>query len=91
AVQAHREIRDSLGLTKLSITDIFRFPILSALAAHLDGGQAPLMPKAATAFVASAPLPANAPAEPSGQASRADTRADAMARRRALRTGRMDA
>lgn len=91
AVQAHREIRDSLGLTKLSITDIFRFPILSALAAHLDGGQAPLTPKAATAFAASAPLSANAPAEPSGQASRADTRADAMARRRALRTGRMDA
>jgi Phosphopantetheine attachment site len=36
AVQAHREIRDRLGAAKLSITDIFRFPTLQALAAHLD-------------------------------------------------------
>ena len=32
AVQAHREIRAALGTTKLSITDIFRFPTLDALA-----------------------------------------------------------
>lgn len=31
AVQAHREIREKLGATKLSITDIFRFPVLSSL------------------------------------------------------------
>ncbi|MDX1781089.1 MAG: LLM class flavin-dependent oxidoreductase, partial [Thalassovita sp.] len=31
AVQAHREIRDKLGAAKLGITDIFRFPVLSAL------------------------------------------------------------
>jgi Phosphopantetheine attachment site len=36
AVQAHREIRLALGNSKLSITDIFRFPTLSALARHLD-------------------------------------------------------
>jgi natural product biosynthesis luciferase-like monooxygenase protein len=36
AVQAHREIKQALGSTRLSITDIFRFPTLSALAAHLD-------------------------------------------------------
>jgi natural product biosynthesis luciferase-like monooxygenase protein len=36
AVQAHREIRQALGNSKLSITDIFRFPTLSALAQHLD-------------------------------------------------------
>lgn len=36
AVQVHREIRDSLGASKLSITDIFRFPALQDLAAHLD-------------------------------------------------------
>ena len=36
AVQAHREIRQVLGSTKLSITDIFRFPTLEALARHLD-------------------------------------------------------
>ncbi|MFY0682133.1 MAG: LLM class flavin-dependent oxidoreductase [Thalassovita sp.] len=31
AVQAHREIREKLGATKLGITDIFRFPVLSNL------------------------------------------------------------
>jgi natural product biosynthesis luciferase-like monooxygenase protein len=36
AVQAHREIKQALNSTRLSITDIFRFPTLSALAAHLD-------------------------------------------------------
>ncbi len=36
AVQVHREIRDALGAKKLSITDIFRFPTLGALAKHLD-------------------------------------------------------
>jgi hypothetical protein len=36
AVQAHREIREQLNVPKLSITDIFRFPVLSALAKHLD-------------------------------------------------------
>ena len=64
AVQVHREIRDSLGAAKLSITDIFRFPVLQALAAHLDD-----RPKAAPAVVS----------------DRADARADAMARRRAMR------
>ncbi|WP_439587271.1 MupA/Atu3671 family FMN-dependent luciferase-like monooxygenase [Hydrogenophaga sp.] len=39
AVQAHREIRQALGSTRLSITDIFRFPTLSALARHLDDRQ----------------------------------------------------
>ena len=41
AVQAHREIRDSLNAPGLSITDIFRFPTLAALAAKLDEGKAP--------------------------------------------------
>jgi natural product biosynthesis luciferase-like monooxygenase protein len=36
AVQAHREIRDALDVPKLSITDIFRFPILEGLAGHID-------------------------------------------------------
>lgn len=70
AVQAHREIREGLGATKLSITDIFRFPVLSALAAHLDD-----KPKAAAAPIS----------------DRADARADAMARRRAMRAGNVDA
>ena len=63
-MQVHREIKDSLGATKLTITDIFRFPVLQALAAHLDD-----RPKAAPAVVS----------------DRADARADAMARRRAMR------
>jgi hypothetical protein len=78
AVQVHREIRQSLGATKLSITDIFRFPTLSALAAHLDDGPK-VQPATAKAFV------------PTGLSDRADARADAMARRRAMRAGRVDA
>lgn len=41
AVQVHREIRDRLGVPKLSITDIFRYPTLAALAAHLGDGPKP--------------------------------------------------
>ncbi|KIC14094.1 MupA/Atu3671 family FMN-dependent luciferase-like monooxygenase [Leisingera sp. ANG-Vp] len=37
AVQAHRELKDELGTAKLSITDIFRFPTLAGLAAHIEG------------------------------------------------------
>ncbi len=37
AVQAHREIRENLSATKLSITDIFRFPTLIGLADHIEG------------------------------------------------------
>ncbi|RFU11949.1 LLM class flavin-dependent oxidoreductase, partial [Rhodobacteraceae bacterium W635] len=43
AVQAHREIRAEFAADRLSITDIFRFPVLSALAAEVDrlgGGEA---------------------------------------------------
>ena len=36
AVQAHRDIRAKLDGVALSITDIFRFPVLGDLAAHLD-------------------------------------------------------
>ncbi|WP_226780960.1 MupA/Atu3671 family FMN-dependent luciferase-like monooxygenase [Oceaniglobus trochenteri] len=39
AVQAHREIRAALDDVALSITDIFRFPTLGGLAAHLTKGQ----------------------------------------------------
>ncbi|MEQ8896896.1 MAG: LLM class flavin-dependent oxidoreductase [Roseovarius sp.] len=37
AVQAHRDIRKALDATTLSITDIFRFPVLRDLARHLEG------------------------------------------------------
>lgn len=43
AVQAHREIREQLNVPKLSITDIFRFPVLSALAKHLDDKPTPVI------------------------------------------------
>ena len=42
AVQAHRDIRDQLNAPQLSITDIFRYPTLGALAAKLDAGKAPV-------------------------------------------------
>ncbi|MCZ4351257.1 LLM class flavin-dependent oxidoreductase [Roseovarius aestuarii] len=36
AVQAHRDIRAALPEVRLTITDIFRFPVLADLAAHID-------------------------------------------------------
>jgi hypothetical protein len=59
AVQAHREIRADLGVRSLSITDIFRFPVLSALAGKLVGQPIP-----DTAPVTALPAPV---AEPSIQ------------------------
>jgi natural product biosynthesis luciferase-like monooxygenase protein len=69
AVQAHREIKKALNATRLSITDIFRFPTLAGLAAHL-GNKPRDTPEAATE--------AN---------ERAQVRAEAMSRRRAMRAG----
>ncbi|RUS60149.1 LLM class flavin-dependent oxidoreductase [Pseudorhodobacter sp. E13] len=85
AVQAHREIRAELGAAKLSITDIFRFPVLEALAAHIEksGGTALAAPATATATSTAT----TAPATNAGN-DRAEARADAMARRRAMRAGR---
>lgn len=74
AVQAHREIREALGAAKLSITDIFRFPTLQALASHLDDR----------------PKPAPKPAAPQALSERADARVDAMARRLAMRQRHAD-
>ncbi|WP_323767607.1 MupA/Atu3671 family FMN-dependent luciferase-like monooxygenase [Antarctobacter sp.] len=76
AVQAHRAIREELGAAKLSITDIFRFPVLADLAARVAGlvdGPAAVTPAAA------------APVEAS---TRAQSRSDAMARRREMRARR---
>ena len=69
AVQVHRELREALGAPKLSITDIFRFPVLEVLAAHLGAAPTTVAP------------PEN------GVESRADARAEAMDRRRAMRAG----
>ncbi len=56
AVQAHRDIRAALGADRLSITDIFRFPTLETLAAHLDKAQG-------KAVTAPEPIPATEPAK----------------------------
>jgi natural product biosynthesis luciferase-like monooxygenase protein len=73
AVQAHREIRERLGAARVSITDIFRFPVLEALAAHIEGPRAP--------------APALTVAQPVA-ASEGESLGDAMARRRAMRMAR---
>ncbi len=39
AIQAHREIKDATGHAALTITDIFRFPTLRALAEHIGGAE----------------------------------------------------
>jgi hypothetical protein len=73
AVQAHREIRAGLGVERLSITDLFRFPTLGALAKRVDE----LTGANATPTVEMKPAPAS------------DDRSDAMARRRELRARRL--
>ena len=73
AVQAHREIRQKLGADKLSITDIFRFPVLSALSAKVIE----------MTGAGETPTPETEPAEQKA------SRADAMAKRRQMRARRM--
>ena len=79
AVQAHREIRAQLG-AKVSITDIFRFPVLSAIAEQVakTGGAS------GNASAPPAPVPHETPSVP-----RASGRLDAMNKRRAMRAARL--
>jgi natural product biosynthesis luciferase-like monooxygenase protein len=84
AVQAHREIRAMPGAAGLSITDIFRFPTLGALAARVEALAGDLGP--APVVAPSAPVATAAMEAPGG-----DARADAMARRRELRARRAGA
>ncbi|WP_068298974.1 MupA/Atu3671 family FMN-dependent luciferase-like monooxygenase [Pararhodobacter sp. CCB-MM2] len=79
AVQAHREIREALALPGLSITDVFRFPVLSALAAHIDAKMRP---------AGAAPAPAATPV-PADEGEGAKGRLDAMSKRRAMRAERL--
>lgn len=83
AVQLHRTIRDELGVTRSSITDIFRFPVMRDLAAHLGRDRQPAAPAAAPA-VAPTTAPA-APAAPAAEPASAGPARDLMAERRALR------
>ena len=75
AVQAHREMKVALNSDRLAITDIFRFPVVSALAAHLGKTLPAMAPAAST------------PAAPAADGG-TDGRMDAMARRRAMREAR---
>jgi natural product biosynthesis luciferase-like monooxygenase protein len=85
AVQVHRELRALPGIERLTITDIFRFPVLGRLAAHLAGAmQAPATQTAAPA----SPAPASPPASPPAATAANDPRDEIMARRRALREAR---
>jgi natural product biosynthesis luciferase-like monooxygenase protein len=95
AVQAHRALRDELGARALSITDIFRFPLLADLAARIAALTADRAPAAAPAAApAEAPAtpatPAAPPpgAEPGAASAQAQARSEAMARRRAMRARR---
>ena len=81
AVQVHRRLKSELELARLSITDLFRFPVLGDFASHV----------ATFGAVKPGPGPMKlAPAAAEGRkapdaASQDDGRGDAMARRRALR------
>ncbi len=81
AVQAHREIKKELNVPGLSITDIFRFPMLGVLAAKIEektGG-------AAGTGSTSETTPTT---EGSVQSDKAAKRSDAMSRRREMRARR---
>ena len=82
AVQTHRALRDRLAVPKLSITDIFQFPTLGGLSDRLAklGGAANQQSKDPATVT---PMPQHPIAS-----DRAQTRADAMARRRAMRARR---
>ncbi|WP_370311621.1 MupA/Atu3671 family FMN-dependent luciferase-like monooxygenase [Sagittula sp.] len=90
AVQVHRAIREELGAVKLSITDIFRLPVLSDLGKKVAELAGPVVPKAVPAQTrATAPDPVKVAQMPEQTAAtRASARSDAMARRREMRSRR---
>ncbi|WP_247745016.1 MupA/Atu3671 family FMN-dependent luciferase-like monooxygenase [Shimia sp. R11_0] len=77
AVQAHRDIRRRSGAEKLSITDVFRFPTLGALAGRVEALVGPPKPDDAPE--------ARAAEEVSAQAT---NRAETISKRRAMRARR---
>ncbi|WP_122072817.1 MupA/Atu3671 family FMN-dependent luciferase-like monooxygenase [Pseudophaeobacter sp. EL27] len=72
AVQSHRDIRAALEAPKLSITDIFRFPTLAGLAAHIE------------ALAGGGTKPDDPVEDEAAQAAKSDT----MSKRRAMRANR---
>ena len=83
AVQAHREIRSTMGVHKLSITDIFRAPTLGALSKIVASKVgAPATPAKPAAPAQPTPPKTPEPAMAGGSLE------DAMARRREMRAAR---
>ena len=83
AVQAHREIRSTMGVQKLSITDIFRAPTLGALSKIVASKVgAPATPAKPAAPAQPTPPKTPEPAMAGGSLE------DAMARRREMRAAR---
>ncbi|MFP7674734.1 MupA/Atu3671 family FMN-dependent luciferase-like monooxygenase [Marivita sp. S0852] len=78
AVQTHRLLRDRLEIAGLSITDIFQFPKLEALADRIAG--------LGGAHVSAGPQTKAAPSQDA--TDRAQQRANAMSRRREMRARR---
>ncbi|GAA6207064.1 hypothetical protein NBRC116601_03570 [Cognatishimia sp. WU-CL00825] len=82
AVQAHREMRETLGHKQLSITDIFRFPTLASLAGRVE--------KLTGAQAAPDQTNLNKNAATPAETDRAQSRQDAMSKRRAMRARRRE-
>ncbi|WP_397543994.1 MupA/Atu3671 family FMN-dependent luciferase-like monooxygenase [Roseovarius salis] len=72
AVQAHRDLRKAFADRSLSITDIFRYPVLRDLARHLDGAE----------------QDAGQTRPQPGEKADAQARASTISKRRAMRAGR---
>jgi len=88
AVQAHRNIRAALDGVRLTITDVFRFPVLGDLVAHLaKSGAKPAATPRPGAPDAAAPVADVV--EPARRELPANT-IDLIARRRAMRAGRRE-
>lgn len=84
AVQAHRELRAALNLPGMSITDVFRFPVLGDLVRHLDAQIRPTPTQVVTDFPE-----ARTTTAPPAETSAASSRMSIMARRRAARAERI--
>jgi len=76
AVQAHRDLRTAFAGARLTITDVFRFPVLRDLARHID------------AAAGDAPAPDGQDGH--GEDAPAPARAATISRRRMMRAARQD-
>ena len=91
AIQLHRTLRDRLGLARLGVTDIFRFPVFDAFQKHVaklapaeaTGGGVDAAPMAQTPVVATPQAATPVTAAPPVAAEPATE--SAIERRRALR------